>query len=435
MADVVVPLVLLVWATTLTWGWGGRQAGVLTALALTVLLATAVVRPWTKLSLPVVCTAQLLGLGSFTVALTAPTGWAGAPVAASYAVAGQVLLLVAAWAQDRARRVVVLGAIAGAGGAQFAKGWLAYWGGGSDASHVFQGTFYWHNQVGIFLAAGALAAAALVVHDLRPFAVLGWCVAPLAGTGVVLTSSRGSQMGLALGVLLLTGACSRSADRLRALTKLGGLLALSGATSYLLTGPPFFDSRESVTAATAARGGTLEGSGVQRFEDWRRAMEIFKEWPVTGAGYHSFGSAAERVTDLRDGVITAFAHNGFLQALSDGGLVLALPVWAGVVVLLLAWVRGLPRALREGDHLHTTAGSVFLVLVLHSGMDFDWDYPSLMVLAVVTGALLVPVHATVRPRATWLPYVFAALSVGLLVLAAVAAWPGATDLNLPLDTA
>ncbi len=134
----------------------------------------------------------------------------------------------------------------------------------------------------------------------------------------------------------------------------------------VLTGPPFFPERVSATAATAARAESFVTNGVQRFEDWRRAVAIFVEWPVTGAGFYSYDGATVAVTTKRDGVSTAFAHNGFLQALSDGGLVLAVPLCVSVALILLLALRTL--ATRSAPATWSARGGcTFLVLSCTAG--------------------------------------------------------------------
>lgn len=428
LPDVLVGMTLVYWMTLLTWGTGGREPRVLSYAAVLLLAALMVVRPWNAVPRAVTALAFGLGLAAFGVVATAPTGWEGAPVAASYAVAGQLFLLVAGWARDRVRVTAVVGAVAAAGGLQFGKGWLAWWG-GENTANLFQGTFYWHNQAGIFLTAGAVAGAALAAHGLRPYTLLGWFAAPLCGAGVVFTTSRGSQMGLALGLVLLL-ALALCAARWWAAARIAALAALTYGTAVLLSGPPFFDERISVTAGTQARAGTLEGNGVQRLEDWRRAVEIFKEWPLSGSGFHGFSDATGLVTERRDGVVTAFAHNGFLQAAADGGLLLAVPLWAAVVALLVVAARRLPSALRAGRQAQVAAAVTFLVLVLHSGMDFDWDYPALLAMSALVAAVSTgPLHAPPSAGGRRHDIALGAAAGCLLVLAAVAAWGGGLDLN------
>jgi O-antigen ligase len=417
------------WATGLTWGTGGREPHVLSLGCGLLLASSLLVRPWRRLPTAALLLGHGLGLAAFTVVLTAPTGTEGLHEAASYAFAGQLGLVVLAWATSPARRTIALGAVLVAAASQFTQGWLPWWG-LQDPSRLFQGTFYWHNQAGIFLAAGALLAFAVVAQAHRPLHPLGWVVTPLTTAGVVYTTSRGSQLGLALGLVLLTVAILRSHDiRRAAALRLTGVTVVAWTVTTLLTGPPFFPERVSATAATAARADSFVANGVQRFEDWRRAVAIFVEWPVTGAGFYSYDSATVAVTTKRDGVSTAFAHNGFLQALSDGGLVLAVPLFVAVGLILLLALRALPEALRAGDLVRVGAGVAFLVLMLHSGMDFDWTYPALLSLATVVGVLALPVPAQVdvpppRARASW-----AAVTVLLLAVAAVGAWPGGLQLN------
>jgi O-antigen ligase len=253
----------------------------------------------------------------------------------------------------------------------------------------------------------------------------------------VYTTSRGSQLGLALGVVLLAVVAVGVPRRRGAVLRLTLAAGLGWAATTLLTGPPFFREEASAFAATAARSESFVSNGVQRFEDWRRAAAIFAEWPLTGAGFYSFDSATLQVTEKRDGVTTAFAHNGFLQAAADGGLALLVPLCLVVGLVLVLGLRAVPASVRAGDLVQPGAWITFLVLVLHSGMDFDWTYPALLSLP----ALLVPLVVAPRrspaqapDRATSrLRLVLGLVAVALLVLAAVGAWDGGLSLNVDLS--
>lgn len=433
--DAAIGAVLVSWATWLTWGTGGREPYRLSIHALVIAIAVVSVRPWRVLPPTVMALGTGLGAAAFLVTATAPTGWAGADDAASYAIAGQTFLVVAAWARDDGRRMAVLGAVIGAAGLEFAQGWLAWWG-SATPTVPFQGTFFWHNQAGIFLAAGAVTSWATIAYGARPLSTLAWVAGPLAGAGVLFSTSRGSQMGLGVSAAVLAGACLLGSDTLRRLARLGGVLLATGAVSVVLTGPPFFAHRTSPTAATAVRGAheDLSGNGHQRLEDWRRAWEVFKHWPLSGAGFHSYSSASGLVTDNRDHVQTAFAHNGFLQSLSDGGLLLSLPFWGACVLLAVVAARRLPAAARRRDAAQVGGAVLLLLLLCHSGMDFDWSYPALLILAAVAAVLAVGVlrpRSTVTSRRTgtiWCTI----LLLGLLV-SAVGAWHGGLNLNVAVE--
>lgn len=434
-ATVSVLATLAWWATRFVEGTGGREPRMLSTGLVLLLVATLLVRPWRRLPVRVLALGTGLGVAALVVVLTAPTGLAGRHEAASYVFAGQLGVVLLAWATDHVRRTLLLLTVLAAGGLQFAHGWLPWWG-LQDQGRLFQGTFYWHNQAGIFLAAGALVGYVVVLANRRPLVPLAWVVAPLCTAGVVYTTSRGSQLGLALGVVLLAGVALAVPQRWRAGLRLAAAAGLGWAATTLMTGPPFFREEASAFAATAARSESFVSNGVQRFEDWRRAVAIFAEWPLTGAGFYSYDSATLAVTEKRDGVTTAFAHNGFLQAAADGGLVLLVPLCLVVGAVLLLGLRAVPASVRAGDVVQPGAWVVFLVLVLHSGMDFDWTYPALLSLPALLVPLVLPRAPGVTDGATGGPsrarLALGLLSVALLVLAAVGAWHGGLSLNVDL---
>lgn len=435
--SVAVGAALAWWATYFLWGTGGREPRVLSTAVALLAVSMLLVQPWRTLPKAALLLGNGIGVAAWVVVLTAPTGFAGVHEAASYTYAGQLGLVLLAWATTAVRRWVLLVTVLAAAGMQFTQGWLAWWG-RQDPAELFQGTFYWHNQAGIFLAAGALVAFTLVVAAQRPLAPLAWVVGPLCAAGTVFTTSRGSQLGLALGVLLLAGLAVRARGPRGGLVRLVGVVALSFGVATVLAGPPFFSERVVATESTAARSGSFVSNGVQRFEDWRRAFAIFSEWPVTGAGFYSYDSATMAVTEKRDGVTTAFAHNGFLQAAADGGVVLTLPLVLALGLLLWAGIRAVPAAMRAGDVVQPGALVTYVVLLLHSGMDFDWAYPGLLSLTAVVGVLAVPCAGVASQDRTAGPSAavrgrvqigVAILALALLVTSGVGAWDGGLRLN------
>jgi O-antigen ligase len=293
------------------------------------------------------------------------------------------------------------------------------------------GTIYASNQAGIFLAAGALLAFGAVTGRRTTLAPLGWVVGPLAGAGVVFSASRGSQLGLVLGIALLLALAIVAGQRTGA-CRLLGAVAASGLVAYALSGPPFFAQRLSAIAATEEKAGSFLSNGVARLEGWRRALAIFHEWPVSGAGFYSYDDATDIATTKRGELVTAFAHNGFLQVLSDGGLVLALPVFAALAIVVVRAVRALPTSVRTAEFGQLTGSVTLLVLLLHSGMDFDWTYPGLLSLASLVAALALPLPEHRSGRADRSGTVLGLVAATLLTVSAVAAWNGGLDLNSPI---
>ena len=117
------------------------------------------------------------------------------------------------------------------------------------------------------------------------------------------------------------------------------------------------------------------------------------------------------------------------EYVSDGGLLLGLPLLLVTLVLAVGVCRGLPSVVRRGEGVRVGAGAALLVLVLHSGMDFDWAYPSLLLLpALVAPLALGPVTRAHMRTPLW-PSV---LAVALLAPGALWAWGGGLSLNAPV---
>jgi O-antigen ligase len=430
LTDLAVLGALTWWATVLTWATGGRDRHVVSVGVALVALAALLVRPWEKLPRLVCVAAVAPGCAGFAVCILAPTGWAGADSAASWTYAGLLALVTAAWAVDERRRellllVLVLGPLG-----TFAKGWTAWWG-GEDSTAPFVGTFYWHNQEAAFLMIGAVTGLVLALRGQPSTRVIGWLALALCGAGVVITTSRGTMMALALALLaLIAVAVSRRAWRIAAQAVVSGLLV--AATATLLTGPPFFAHRGSALGGITARSGsgeTLGANSGHRLDDWSSALRVIRHWPFTGVGFHGFASASAKVSDNGRGSLTPFAHNGYLQAFVDGGALLGVTVLLALGVAVVAAARGLARARRVADWRTIGAGCTLLALLMHSGIDFDWSYPSLLSGLGLVTALASPAVGTERRRTGWgFPLLWSAL-VGLAV---VGAWRGGMHLNVPL---
>jgi hypothetical protein len=140
--------------------------------------------------------------------------------------------------------------------------------------------------------------------------------------------------------------------------------------------------------------------------------------------------------------LSPLAHNGYLQVLSDGGLLLGVPFL--LVTFAVAWwvVAALLAAVRHRDA--SLPGMVVPLslgaLLVHSAVDFDWSYAAdFLVVAVLTGILAGHRWSTASqirsgpvPRALTGAIV---AGVVLLGLAAGTAWSGDLRLSLPTSPA
>jgi hypothetical protein len=133
---------------------------------------------------------------------------------------------------------------------------------------------------------------------------------------------------------------------------------------------------------------------------WRAAVDLGLDHPFTGAGFDSFGSAGSARMPVGSG-LSAFVHNGYLQAFSDGGTLLLVAVTVATGLPLAAGLRLMMSSRsRRGDEVAAIGvPAALLALIVHSGVDFDWLYPSLLGLFAILAALL-PATRPVTSRRT-----------------------------------
>lgn len=429
-----VALVLLAsawWLLEVTRSWAGRDAPAVTVGAALIAVAVVAVRPDRVLPWGAVVLAAVLSAAAFVVPLTAPTGWAGAPVAATYVCATWLAVAVTAALVSRPETrtwfalVVLISAPV-----EFASGWLDWWG-GRDPSRPMLGTFFWHNPYAAFLIPGGLVGLGFWVWRRRVLALLGMCGFVLAAIGIVYSTSRASLATYVLGFAAVTILAVVAPGRTQAGLRLLSAAVIGAAAAYAIGGPPFFPHRGSPLAGAQARGvhESLAQNGGYRLDFWREALTVFKRHPVTGGGYKSM--VAESAGHVpHSWPLSPYAHNGYLQALAEGGLVLALPFVVALLVVAFFAVRSLVECVR-----HRRAGISDCIIpialgcvLLHAGVDFDWAYPADLAMTAVLAGLVTarglagrrPVGAASRSRGIRLP--LAACLVAAAGLLALSGW-------------
>ena len=381
----------LVWPATVASG--ARDAGSAAFLAIPVMLALLVTRPWRRLSSRAWLLAPAVAVAALLVVPATGVGRNGAVAALAYVLAPAFLLAVAAYARTPARRVTVAVVLCAGGVAEFAWALVPWWGGG-DPARAMVGTYFWHNQLAVALLLPALLGLALAVSGRRPWRSVGWVTAPVCAAGVVLSTSRATLLCLAVGwVAVITVALLASTRRRAAVTRALVVTLLAVGLSFLLPGPPLFSTSASPlsgAAARAAAGETLDANATYRTEFWRESAAVFSAHPFAGAGYGRMSHAADGLVPT-GWARSPLAHDGPLQALAEGGLLLGLPFLLGLEVVGLGLLRRLRLRGRTGpDHvLVVTAAVAGLGLLAHSLVDIDWTYPGLLAqLAVVSGLAL-----------------------------------------------
>jgi O-antigen ligase len=398
LEHIAMVAVLLFWAVPFTRATGGR--GVHTELIFSVLLLVVLAAlPAWRAPAGSVALAATVAAAAELVCVFAPSGWYGSDVAAGYVIAGATFIAARRYVRDTERRLLVATCVCLAGLYQFEQAFVPWWG-SETASTEMSGTFYWHNPYAAFLLPGAVIGIGLILERRRPWSTVGWLSTPICTAGIVFSSSRATMAALVVAWLLLAAVCLRRKNVLRA----GGALAATAAVILVLPGPPFFPHYSAPWSATQARsssGETLSQNGEYRIQFWRSAVQVAVHRPWVGSGFHELADASALYTPF-GWARSPQAHNGYLQAFSDGGVLLGLPFLAAVLVALWWGLRQLWAALRTRagpiDALDCSVGVALLALLAHSAVDFDWSHPSILVEVALLSATVAPPVVTTHVR-------------------------------------
>lgn len=371
------------WALALTRDAGGTDGWSLVigiALCLPALAVTKVGHIRSR----VLALALTPGLVALVLNLTSPTGWTGLDTAASALYAGLLALVVLGYARTPSRRLVVVAWLAVAALDQFGQGWLAWWGGG-DTQALMLGSFGWHNPFAAFLAGPVVIGWCLLMRGSGAARLAAALTVPWLGAAIMLSGSRATLGLCVLAALGLAVFSVRGWDELAWLA--GGVVSAPMAV-WLLSAPWLMGAGSALPVAATNRVESGSGNFILRaYYDWA-GLQLAARRPLTGAGYDSYGPAGSQY--MPDHVAASdYVHNGWIQALVDGGIVLAIPV-----VIATAWpaIRALRRVLagrRAGANaVQLGASTAVLVLLAHALFDIDWQYPSVVALFAITAALL-----------------------------------------------
>ncbi len=419
-------LALLGWGIVLTHATGGQAPytlALVTASALPLLFVSGAARrvPLRALAFVLLPGAVALGLNSVSA-----TGWSGLGEAAAWWYAALLGLGVVSYARTPARRQLVAALVLLVGTEQMYQAWFAWWGSG-DRQALMVGTFFWHNPFAAFQAAISLVALAVAMRATGWLRRLGLVLAPWLAAGVWLS---GSRAGLALWVLAVLALVALGARTWRQAATVGAASVGSLALAWLLASPVLMGGAAGSGGSgvgAAGRTEAAEGNFLIRLDYWRAAARLASHHLWTGSGFGSFAGAGAPYMPA-DKSASSAVHNGWLQAMVDGGLVLALPVIAVTGWLAIRAVRRLLSARHAGaDPVAIGAASGVVLLLAHALFDLDWAYPALLALfAVLVGLLPWRLQAVAAPRSgrlsRWgvapIPVVAVLAAVGVLTVGA-----------------
>jgi tetratricopeptide (TPR) repeat protein len=272
------------------------------------------------------------------------------------------------------------------------------------------GPFGIPNSLGVFMALLIPPAGAVALDRRRPalMRAVGAGALALFVAGFVLAISRGAWLALAaafaLRALLAPG---RSLGRrLTAGAAAVGAAAALAALSYLAL--PLMRERVAHLVRDAGER--------SRPAMWRAAWRIFLAHPTFGSGAGSYDSFFEAYRPMGNLDQPTYAHDDYLNTLSDYGAVGFVLAVGAAVVPVRRWMRarGLAAAAVTG----------LLAFALHLGVDFDLKIPALaMIVATVAALVTAEAWPVADPASAATPLLRALLAVtGAAVFVTTVVW-------------
>ena len=392
---------------------GGRERGTTEIALACAAPALLVGRVWRRASMLELVVGLSVAGTAVVLPLVTTLGVSVAGDLDAYTYGVVMYLVVRGYAQGTEQRRMVSVACLCLGVVEFLDV-IRVWIGEHDPSFQVVGTFYWHNQFGAFAGAIALLATAMVMRSGRTEDAIAWLVAPLFLTLTWLSHSRAAILAFLLaGVTLPVVALVRR--QWWAILRLACALALAVVVHVLLI------------AAVSGRGAdqgfspgkdTLSSTSGFRMTAGEEAMKVFARAPLTSHGYGSLAITGWQHAP-RGTTISPFAHSAEAQALTDGGLLLGLPVLLAVALLCANAVRNCTKAVRRDDGpswLVIGSGLAALTMLLHASVDFDSQYPVLVALLAILAALAAPTPIAGPTKQLGLRRLVCALTVVATVL-------------------
>jgi hypothetical protein len=271
--------------------------------------------------------------------------------------------------------------------------------------------YFTFSRGGIAAAAIGLIAYIVLVHPRRlPVALLATAPATYLALRAAydadgLATARFAEFpGQARDVALWVGGCALAAMALRALgiladrrldairitrgrrlALLGGLacaaLVAIAVVAVAVDAPQKLDEQRRAFLRTGPDGGDASPdkrdrltviSANGRVEHWTVALDAFAREPLTGTGAGTFRLEWERERPNDMNVVDG--HSLYLEVLAELG-------WPGLALLLVALVVPLGVAARRlvgpERHAHGAFLAASLALLVHAGVDWDWEMPAL----------------------------------------------------------
>jgi len=211
----------------------------------------------------------------------------------------------------------------------------------------------------------------------------------LMGASLLMTRSRSGVGGLAVAVILVSVVAGRRFGSARA-----GLAALATLAILFVVVLGLADAE--FTSRVTSRMDAME----LRRNIWSDSANVIHDFPVTGTGLNTFGTAMIRYQTVQHDQHFQEAHNDYLQVLVEGGILVALPA----LVALATIVRVIFRRFAAGEDdtltywIRVGATVGLAAIAAQAFVEFSLQMPGNAAMAVVLLAIALHHPPTRRRR-------------------------------------
>jgi O-antigen ligase len=214
--------------------------------------------------------------------------------------------------------------------------------------------------------------------------------------GIIFSMSRGGWISLTMGLIFLLVAAATQ-------KKINVLAWILPPIVILVTAVAIIARDPRVRDRFARVADKEDVSYGGRAQAWKYTLDLVQRHPVFGTGPGTYRWAFTAVQPPSLPLDVRFAHNDYLQTLSDYGVIgLGLVLW-GVGVFGFRGIRALRRLKRSNDLALATAvmGSA-VAIAAHSFVDFNMRIPANLITMLVLAALLLAIRQyQLRRFAEW----------------------------------
>ena len=171
------------------------------------------------------------------------------------------------------------------------------------------------------------------------------------------------------------------------------VLVLTVLLGMIWIGPdPVINRVTGSTSLTAAETASGETFFTSRGWIWRDTLELFGSSPVLGVGLGAFQTAYTSSSDGDGRVIVNAAHNDYLQALAETGIVGGFVTLWFIIAILAAIKGAIKRGVDARDPqlaaMALASGAGLVAMLVHSVFDFNLQLPSNALLFLLLSAVV-----------------------------------------------